>query len=108
MGSRNSGFALRDGDFKLIYHVDMPNQLFDLSTDPREENDLLADGKTHAAAGSLERQLRTIVDPEAVDARSKAEQAQHMEKFGGIDEVKKAGIFSRSPIPGKAVELEQV
>ena len=33
MGSRNSGFALRDGDMKLIYHVGMPNQLFDLAAD---------------------------------------------------------------------------
>ncbi len=106
MGNRNSGFALRNGDFKLIYHVGMPNQLFDLSADPREENDLLANGGTHVAAGNLERQLRAIVDPEAVDARSKAEQRQHMEKFGGVEGVRKAGIFSRSPIPGKAVELE--
>jgi choline-sulfatase len=108
MGSRNSGFALRDGDFKLVYHVGMPRQLFDLSSDPREEHDLLAGGGTHPAAEALERKLRDILDPEAVDERSKADQLAHAEKFGGMDEVRKAGIFSRSPIPGKAVELEAV
>ena len=108
MGSRNSGFAIRDGDHKLVYHVGMPSQLFDLSTDPREEHDLLAGGAHHPIAEMLERKLREIVDPEAVDARSKAEQLAHAEKFGGLDEVRKAGIFSRSPIPGKAVELEAV
>ena len=42
-GSRNAGFVYREGRFKLIYHVDMPNQLFDLDGDPLEEHDLLAD-----------------------------------------------------------------
>jgi hypothetical protein len=31
-----------------------------------------------------------------------------MEKFGGVDTFRKAGIFSRSPIPGSEVELEHV
>jgi len=74
MGSRNSGFALRDGDYKLVYHVGMPNQLFDLNRDPHEEYDLLAGGAGHPAAVSLEQKLRAFIDPEAVDARSKADQ----------------------------------
>lgn len=108
MGSRNSGFALRHGDLKLIYHVDMPRQLFDLSVDPLEENDLLKDGGSHPSADMLESRLRQILDPAAVDARSKADQAVHMEKFGGVEAVRKEGIFSRSPIPGAEVELEHV
>lgn len=108
MGSRNSGFALRDGDFKLIYHVGMDNQLFDLAADPKEEHDLLAGGAEHPAAAELERKLRNILDPEQVDARSKAEQAAHMEKFGGPDAVRKTGVFSMSPIPGKAANVESV
>ena len=108
MGSRNSGFACRDGDFKLIYHVGMPNQLFDLAKDPMEENDLLADGASHSKADELEGKLRRMIDPEAIDRKSKADQAAHMERFGGIEEVRKAGIFSRSPIPGAEVELEHV
>ena len=108
MGNRNSGFALRRGNFKLIYHVGMPSQLFDLDADPLEENDLLWNGADHPAAKELEEELRRIVDPEAVDARSKADQAAHMEKFGGIESVRKEGVFSRSPIPGAQVELERV
>ena len=99
---------LKDGKFKLIYHVGMPRQLFDLAADPMEEQDLLANENVHSKADELERKLRRIVDPEAVDAKSKADQAAHMEKFGGIDVVRKAGIFSRSPIPGAKVELEHV
>lgn len=108
MGSRNSGFAYRDGDFKLIYHVGMPRQLFDLASDPLEENDLLMDGASHPQADALEAKLRQVLDPESIDRKSKADQAAHMEKFGGIDAVRKEGIFSRSPIPGASVQLEHV
>lgn len=108
MGSRNSGFAIRHENFKLIYHVDMPSQLFDLGADPFEENDLSSNGADHPKSDELESRLRQMLDPEAVDSRSKAHQAAHMEKFGGIDTVRKAGIFSRSPIPGSEVELEHV
>ena len=107
-GSRNSGFAIRDGDFKLIYHVDMPNQLFDLVTDPDEENDLLANGGTHPKAEPLERILRQQLDPEEINDRCKADQARHMELFGGAEAVRKTGMFSRSPIPGSTVEIEKV
>ena len=60
----------------------------------------------HPLADELERSLRLVVDPEAADARSKADQMAHMESFGGVDAVRKEGMFSRSPIPGSTVELE--
>ena len=98
---------MRKDNFKLIYHVGMRRQLFDLGSDPLEESDLLADGREHPMADKLESELRQLLDPEAVDARSKADQAAHMEKFGGVEAVRKEGMFSRSPIPGSAVELER-
>jgi len=107
-GSRNSGFALRSRDFKLIYHVGMPNQLFNLADDPMEENDLLANGGTHPKADELEIILRQRLDPEDVNACSKADQAGHMELFGGAEAVRKTGMFSRSPIPGSSVEIEKI
>jgi len=107
-GSRNSGFALRHGDFKLIYHVGMPNQLFNLATDPMEERDLLSDSDAHPKARELEMLLRQILNPEEVNDRSKSDQANHMELFGGAAAVRKTGMFSRSPIPGSKVEIEKV
>jgi choline-sulfatase len=107
-GSRNSSFVMRDGDFKLIYHAGMPKQLFDLSSDPFEQSDLLVTNADHPQASALELKLRTVVDPEATDARSKAEQRAQMERYGGAETVRKQGMFSRSPIPGAEVVLEQV
>lgn len=108
LGNRNSGFAYREGHHKLIYHVDMPNQFFDLASDPLEEHDLLAGGAAHPAAKALERKLREIVDPEEVDTRSKADQFAHMERFGGPEAVRRAGIFSMSPVPGQSARIEQI
>ena len=108
MGSRNSSFMLRKDNFKFIYHVDMPKQLFDLAADPREENDLLENGASHPAADDLERTMRQYIDPEQINARSKADQKVHMERFGGAEEVRKAGVFSVSPIPGKEPQIERV
>lgn len=108
MGALNAGFTLRKGDHKLIYHVGMPRQLFDLRSDPLEERDLMLNGDAAGIADALEADLRTIVDPEAVDARAKRDQLEHVNKFGGVEEVRKAGVFSASPIPGKQARIETV
>lgn len=106
MGARNAGFALRSGRHKLIYHVGMPRQLFDLEADPLEERDLMLDDADHPIAAKLERALRTYVDPEETDSRAKSDQRDHADKFGGMEKVAQAGVFSASPIPGKLVEFE--
>jgi len=106
MGALNAGFAYRKGRHKLIYHVGMPRQLFDVESDPREEHDLMLDNERHPIAAELEAELRSLVDPEAVDEKAKADQRAHAEIFGGVEAVAKAGVFSASPIPGKQVDLE--
>ncbi|NKB57346.1 MAG: sulfatase-like hydrolase/transferase [Alphaproteobacteria bacterium] len=97
-------FMLRDGTDKLIYHVDMPSQLFDLKIDPEETNDLAAQGGDVLA--SLENKLRGIVDPEEVDRRAKADQRAHMDRHGGADAVRERGTFNYSPVPGDAAAME--
>jgi choline-sulfatase len=108
MGSKNAGFSIRDERYKLIYHVDMPNQLFDLHTDPQETNDLLIETPNNKLAQILEAKLREIVDPEALDEQVKSDQLDHAEKFGGLEAVRKAGTFAVSPIPGKKAQVENV
>ena len=106
MGAVNASFALRKGTFKLIFHVGMPNQFFDLSNDPLEENDLLTSVDTTPEYEELLTELLKIVDPETVDQRAKTDQRKRIEELGGIDTIANAGIFSASPVPGKPVELE--
>ncbi len=102
-GSKSGMFMLRDGDWKLIYYVGMPPQLFDLRNDPEEMNDL---GAGHPKARLLEARLREICDPEAVDARAKADQRKWIEHWGGMAEIIAEGSLVYTPPPGGTAEIE--
>jgi len=106
--SKTGSYLLRDGSDKLIYHVDMPNQLFDLSTDPLETDDLVRAGEGGEKASALEAKLRALLDPEAVDARAKADQLAHAERHGGVDAVRERGSITYTPVPGDPLDLENV
>ncbi len=102
--SKVGSFMLRDGGDKLIYHVDMPPQLFDLKDDPLETRDLAGEDGPRLAA--LEAKLRAIVDPAAVDYRAKTDQLNHMERHGGAEAVRQRGTFNYSPVPGDGAKME--
>jgi choline-sulfatase len=94
---------LRDGRWKLLYHVGMPRQLFDLEVDPAELVDL---GPDHPKAEELEAKLRRICDPEAVDARAKADQRKWIAHWGGADAVASEALLIYTPPPGEPAEME--
>ncbi len=81
-------------------------QLIDIAVANKRPIVLVTDD--HPLARELEGKLRPMIDPEEVNIRSKSDQRAPMEKLGGIDAVRKAGVFSVSPVPGKAPQLEQV
>ncbi len=99
-GSRSGAFMLRSGNLKLVYHVDMPAQVFDLAADPDEAHDLVEEGRAGDAVAALERILRTICDPEAVDARAKAEQRAAAERWGGPAKLRGEVNIIFTPPPG--------
>jgi len=101
LGSRTGGFVLREGRDKLIYHVGMAPQLFDLAADPDETRDLVAEGRGHARATELEKRLREIVSPEDADRQAKADQRARAAELGGREGIlaRRAG-FVYSPPPG--------
>ena len=102
--SKTGSYMLRDGYDKLIYHVDMPTQYFDLQLDPFETQDLSGEGGSKMA--ELEAKLRAIVDPEEADYRAKTDQLTHIERFGGADAVRQRGTFNYSPVPGDDAKME--
>ncbi|MEO1103831.1 MAG: sulfatase-like hydrolase/transferase, partial [Pseudomonadota bacterium] len=103
-GSKSGSFMLRQGRFKLLYHVGMPRQLFDLQADPGETNDL---GPDHPEAVRLETRLREICDPEEVDARAKHDQRAWIEHWGGADTIAGEELLIYTPPPGEPAEMEQ-
>ncbi|MHB2169687.1 sulfatase-like hydrolase/transferase [Alsobacter sp. R-9] len=106
-GSKAGSFMLRRGRDKLIYDVGEPPQLFDLAADPDEVHDLAATPEGRDRASALERQLRTICDPEAVDGRAKADQRAKIEFWGGVDAVRSEGLLVYTPAPGTSAEIEK-
>jgi choline-sulfatase len=97
--TKSAAFMLRDGDLKLIYHVDAPSQLFDLGRDPLEMNDLGLCKEHQATREAMEKKLRRIVDPEAVDAHAKSDQLQHTLKYGGEAIIRNEQNIVASPPP---------
>ncbi len=103
-GSKAGQFMLRDGDLKLIFHVGMPPQLFDLAADPDEAHDLVAEGRDGDQVKLLERKLRAICNPEEVDARAKADQRSMAEFWGGPTKVAAESQILFTPPPGVSKE----
>ncbi len=103
-GSKAGAFVVREGNLKLIYHVGMPAQLFDLGRDPDETRDLVADGSGLDAARRLETYLRAICDPETVDTRAKADQRAGADFWGGAEKLKNESQILFTPPPGVSKE----
>ena len=101
VNSRRGIFLLADGRYKYVHYVEGPPQLFDLHTDPSECRDLAEEPGHQALRSELERRLRSMVDPEAVDLRARTEQAALIESYGGESAVLSRGTFDNSPIPGE-------
>lgn len=97
-GSKAGAFVIRDGAMKLIYHVGMTPQLFDLAHDPDEVKDLAATDP--GTVQMLEKKLRAICDPEAVDARAKADQRVAADAWGGAAKLLGETQILFTPPPG--------
>jgi choline-sulfatase len=99
--SKSGSFMLRDGAMKLIYHVGMPAQLFDLDSDPQEITDLMIENPHayRATAAALESQLRRICDPEEINRRAKADQRRLAEHYGGPGKILDFGSITFTPSP---------
>ncbi|MEZ4661744.1 MAG: sulfatase-like hydrolase/transferase [Caldilineaceae bacterium] len=101
VAAQNGYFMLTNGHHKYVYYVNAAPQLFDLHADPHELHDLAASPAHAAIRTRFEQELRALLDPEAVDARAKADQHAKIETFGGEEAVLRRGFFVNSPTPGE-------
>jgi choline-sulfatase len=101
-GAASGAFMIRRGSWKLVWYVGFAPQLFNLADDPEELADLGASPQHRAIRDDLEQALRRICDPEAVDARAKADQRVLVERHGGVQAVVARGGFGATPAPGQA------
>ena len=107
VGSTSASYMLRDRRYKYIHHVGERPQLFDLKSDPQELNDLSQDRGSRGLIAEYERRLRSLVDPEGVDAAAKADQRAVIERHGGREEVMQKGTFGNTPVPGQDPDFHE-
>ena len=105
VASPNAAYMLRRGKLKYVHYVHDSPQLFNLETDPDEVNNMAGDPIHADVVTKFEAELRSLLDPEAIDARAKADQAAKLEEFGGRDGALKRGTFTNSPAPGETPEF---
>jgi choline-sulfatase len=94
------GFTmLRTRRHKYVHYVNAPPQLFDLESDPEELRDLAADPAHATLLREMEARLRTMLDPDAVDAEAKAAQAAMIAHHGGLDAIRARERMAYTPPP---------
>ncbi len=87
MRSPSAAYFLREGRYKYHYYVGFDAELYDLEADPEETVNLAADPAHAGLAARFEAKLRERLDPEATDARAKADQKALVDHHGGPDAV---------------------
>jgi choline-sulfatase len=105
-GAASASFMLRRSNLKYLYYVGFRPQLYDLARDPEELRDVSTDPDYRDALTRLGRELRSLIDPEAIDAQAKADQRAIVERNGGREAVVNKGTFGYTPAPGETVEYQ--
>jgi choline-sulfatase len=102
-GAPTGAYMLRRGKYKYIHYVDYMPELFDLEADPEELINLSEDADQKALVAEFEKILFSMLDPEGVDKRAKADQAALIERHGGREAVLNKGSYGPTPAPGEKI-----
>ena len=99
--SITGSFMIRHGRWKFTYYVGYPPELFDLEHDPGETADLAADPAFERVLKDCEARLRSLCDPELVNARAFRDQEKRIAEHGGVAAILRRGDFGYTPAPGE-------
>ena len=97
--SASGGFMVATADWKYHYYAGYPPELFDLRADPLETDNRADDPAYRAEGHRLHTALIAICDPEAVDARAKADQDRLIDRYGGPERAYETGLSGATPVP---------
>ncbi len=98
-GSPCGFYMLRRGRWKLVFFAEgNPPLLFDLELDAREMTNLAEDPAHASILRELIRQLHEILDPQAVNQQAFTDQAQMIERLGGMDVILSMPSFNHTPL----------
>lgn len=105
MGSSTAAYMIRVGKYKYVHYVKYPAQLYDLEQDPDEIHDLANLPSMNSVLQECRTKLTNMLDPEEVDRRAKARQAELMQAHGGREAVIARGDLGFTPAPGVAASF---
>ena len=98
-GSPCGFYMLRKDEWKYVYFSEEhPALLFDMENDPQELINLAGDPAHLAIINALRHQLYQILDPEQVNRQAFADQANMIEKLGGVEAINAMASFNHTPI----------
>ena len=100
MGSRTGAFMVRLEEFKYVHYIAYPPQLFDLARDPEELTDLAGDPAYCSVLREARGRLRSLCNPDEVDAAAKRRQSALLALNGGRKAVIARGDLGFSVPPG--------
>lgn len=104
-GASSAVYMVRRGPHKLVkYMQGYPSQFYDLESDPLELIDLGSDPNFENLVADLEKNLRLILDPEAIDKKAKNDQWHRLKAAGGIEKIISKGSHGYTPAPGENPE----
>lgn len=90
--SPSATYMIRNERYKYVHFIDHAPMLFDLLEDPDERRNLGGDPTHAVVVQDRERELRSILDPEGVDRAAKADQRRRLDRAGGPEVVRSAGV----------------
>jgi len=98
-GAVSGAFMLRRGKWKYHHYVGFPPELFNLETDPQETRDLAGEADYAPVLKEMEKRLRAICSPEAVDQQAFTDQDALIASFGGREAAQSVGTRGATPPP---------
>lgn len=101
VGAPSAAYMLVRGRYKYHHYVGYAPELFDLQEDPEELRDLAGDPRYADVLAQFEADLRSMLDPEAVDRRAKDDQNALIARFGGPEAAWKLGYPGETPTDQK-------
>ena len=102
VGTKNAMFCLKSKDFKYIYHVGLPAELYNLIEDPNEKINLINMKDYSKTKEELHAKLLEIIgNPEKIDVEAKKDQKKRVDEAGGYKVVLARGTFDNTPPPGE-------
>ena len=97
-GAITGFFMLRHDRWKYIYYPNFAPQLFDMEVDPLEENDLGASLEHAEVRARCHARMAAIGDPEGLNERAFADQAERIAELGGVEAIRDTPAFDFTPV----------